>query len=130
MSNRIRHIFSFCLVVCLMFSSVGFTAISIACPNMNAQPGVPCSQCKSGTIPKKHAPDCCKTKIEHKVIKSEFEKPLSFKANIVVEQVFAPSFLQLDYSKVLLTPLLYRTPHSYATQSSVEKCALLSTFLI
>ena len=130
MTKIIKYNVSIAIVFCLLFSTVGFTAISIACPNMNAQPGVPCSQCKSGTIPKKHAPDCCKTKIEHKVIKSEFEKPLSFKANIVVEQVFAPSFLQLDYSKVLLTPILYRTPHSFAMQSSVEKCALLSTFLI
>ena len=130
MTKIIKYNVSIAIVFCLLFSTVGFTAISIACPNMNAQPGVPCSQCKSGTIPKKHAPDCCKTKIEHKVIKSEFEKPLSFKANIVVEQVFAPSFLQLDYSKVLLTSILYRTPHSFATQSSVEKCALLSTFLI
>ena len=132
MSKITRHIISSALAACLIFSSVGYTAVSIACPNMMAKQGSACPKCKHGRIPTKDTKDCCKTKIEHKVINAEFEKPLSPKSFIAPHfaipalvfysnssDVHSAYLISLHRADILLSPL-----------SSVEKCALLSTFLI
>ena len=132
MSKVTRHIFSASLVACLIFSSVGFTAVSMACPNMMAKPGTACPKCKHGVIPSKHAKDCCKKTFEHKVVKTEFEKPEITKSQVSL-QIVIPAFVtrsifSQQLSTSLTSPLSAHIPIS--SVGSMEKCALLSTFLI
>jgi len=126
MSNSVRHSFSLVLVLSLLVSSVGYTMISFACPMMKEK-STSCIDCKQSS---KDAPgDCCKAKIERKVLRSEFEKPSEFKTTfsyltIPVVALATECFVEISIS-LSQTDIIIGTP-----LYSVEKCAQLSTFLI
>lgn len=127
-----HHIVSALLVFSMIFSSVGYTAIHFACPNMSAKPGAQCPQCEKSVSKKQHTKDCCKPKVEHKVIKADFTNPHSIKTKFTYQQkilfslILQPSFnFQSAWSRIFALQ-----SQSYPELSSVEKCVLLSTIRI
>lgn len=127
-----RYILSALLVSSLIFSSVGYTAIRYACPNMSEKSGAECTQCRKSIPVKHHTKSCCKPKVEHKVIKTDYTNPSTAKSlfsfryfiplSIAVQCFFnCPSISSQKFS--------YQRK-SYSAISTVEKCILLSTILI
>ncbi len=129
MSKTLRHNFSFILILSLLFSSVGYSVTSFACPMMRGTEK-PCSECN--TTSSEAQKDCCKSKTEHKVIKAEFEKPHEFKAIILLLATFPAGTFTLALADSLNanadTHTLLLLP-AYSLHS-MEKCTLLSTFII
>jgi hypothetical protein len=100
--------------------------ISFACPMMKEK-STSCTDCKQSS---KDTPgDCCKAKIERKVLRSEFEKPSEFKTTfsyitIPVVALATECFVEISIP-LSQTDIIIGTP-----LHSVEKCAQLSTFRI
>lgn len=74
--------------------------------------------------------ECCKAKAEHKVVKADFEKPIEFKTALSSLPLLpiAIALLQNDVANIAELHLTAITP--ITPQYSVEKCALLATFVI
>lgn len=129
MSKSLRHNFSFILILSLLFSSVGYSVTSFACPMMRNVKTL-CSECDM--TPSEAQKDCCKPKTEHRVVKAEFEKPHEFKTDILLLAKFPASTISLAFANSLnshaATHALLFLPAS--SLHSMEKCALLSTFII
>jgi hypothetical protein len=125
MSKLLTYSYSLGLIVSLIFSSVGYTVVSFACPQMEDEQTA-CMDCKQTRQDKPK--DCCKPQIERKVVKAEFERPSQFRAHI--DQLHFATVVTADYSYVgiVVLPIIRFEP--LAAAPSVEKCALLSTFLI
>lgn len=121
MLKAFKHSFTFILAFSLLVSSVGYTVKSFACPKMQREAATKCWMCKETPAKK----DCCQAKVEHKAVKSEFEKPYEVKSSASSEYLSKAVSIFVNYEpeRNILTVL----PIS---MHSVEKSILFSTFLI
>ena len=114
------------VILSLIFSTVGVTIVNCACPEMEMKQGV----CKNEQNEKpglSQTTYCCDA--EYLGLKSDFQKPAEF--HPVIASLIGFFLLQTVSSPSLFSYLSLPKENSIAySRSSVEKCALLSTFLI
>ena len=124
MSKIFRHSLSFGLAMSLLISSVGYSVISFACPEMEDETTI-CTNCAaSDQQPQK---DCCKPRVERKVVKAEFEKP-EYAMTLYVSSACI-AFSNFDISSVYHVRLS-RSYYKTYLGPPPDTCALLSTYLI
>ncbi|MBS1904713.1 MAG: hypothetical protein JSS75_13490 [Bacteroidetes bacterium] len=69
--KRLRRVISAVLVTCIMISSIGYTAVSFACPKMSTKQTQQCSMCNKSEKASTKTKDCCKPIVEHKVVHTD-----------------------------------------------------------
>jgi hypothetical protein len=69
--NSIRRTISAMLVTCIMISSIGYTAVSFACPKMSTKQTEQCAMCNKSDKASTKTKDCCKPIVEHKVVHTD-----------------------------------------------------------
>lgn len=69
--KQVRRIISAVLVTCIMISSIGYTAVSFACPKMSTKQTEQCSMCNKSEKASTKTKDCCKPIVEHKVVHTD-----------------------------------------------------------
>src|SRR5579872_5224358 len=117
------------VLLALIFSTVGVTVTSCACPKMPVKQTA-CSHCKKERTEKTDASgsSCCSYG-KHLVLKNDYQKPLEFQPLLTIAIAFSSSPIEQKAHSgfAFLNPV---TPITAFPQRPVEKCALLSTFLI
>jgi hypothetical protein len=131
MKNRFYRISLLAVIAALVFSTMGVTTIAFSCP-MGADMEKGCPKCKhTASLPVK-SEGCCKTTVTRSVLKTEFEKLGEFKTafslHMTIPVYYQESYLVEDPFASSIT--LSHNFLAFYRLTSVEKCALLSTFLI
>ena len=115
------------VLVSLIFSTVGVTIESCACPKVEVKLTA-CSQCHKEVAQKTKS--CCPTCNKHLVLKTDFQKP-PVEFHPTVQPAASYFSLAVDLKTLSRVPFAYQRDDSNTiSPGSVEKCALLSTFLI
>jgi hypothetical protein len=124
-----QHIARITVIVALFASTIGITTVSLSCP-MGKEMTAGCPKCKH-TRPERND-GCCKTTVQFTVLKTEFQKPVHFKTTLSHQLIIFALLPEVFYSDIHTR--LSSTPipehMSCLSTTPVEKCALLSTFLI
>jgi len=131
MKKVFRHTSHLVVIAALIFSSVGFTTISLSCP-MGKKMEAGCPKCKrlASDLVRKDA--CCKTTITHTVLKTEFEK-LDEVRTVFSHHACIPVIADASYfaeNTYSYTPSRSFKHSTSFCLSPAEKCALLSIFRI
>lgn len=130
--KSIQRIISGLLVAAILISSIGYTAVSFACPQMNAKKMATCSMCKTQQAKTSKTKDCCKPIVEHKVVHADGTQPHEHQSVVLVQVVFAvPMMLlpnELDLFAESYTSCDFHAPPLPSDASTAR--AMLSTFLI
>ncbi len=125
MSNIFRHSLSFGLAISLLISSVGYSVISFACPEMEDETTI-CTNCASSD--QQAQKNCCKPRVERKVVKAEFEKPEHLKPLFV--QIACIAFTSIAINTVDIARSSVTRFETCLYDPPADTCALLSTYLI
>jgi len=126
--NRVFHAMLRAIVLLsLVFSTVGITITSCACPKMEMKQAS-CSKCQKDRSHKINA-SCCGCS-KHFSLKTDFQNPpAEFHQVLQPIASFVPVTSILKITCVFLSPIRRDSFH-FHSPGSLEKCALLSTFLI
>ncbi len=128
MRNGFNTMLRIIVLTALIFSTVGVTIVNCTCPKVEVKQ-TSCSLCDKNSDQKTKScyPDCCK----HLVLKTEFQQPSSefypLLSIVICSFSVAPNLNTVSYFP---SPLPQRDDSNTISPGSVEKCALLSTFLI
>jgi hypothetical protein len=131
MKTRFHSISLLILIGALLFSTMGVTTIAATCTKGSSMKKV-CPKCKHISASRTKSDGCCKVTISHSALKTEFEKLPDFKT------IFSFDILNHSpYIGLVLNEDSYQTSKTssgehlaFSLLTSLEKCALLSTYLI
>jgi hypothetical protein len=130
--KQFRRVISALLVTCIMISTVGYTAVTFACPKMTTTNASTCSMCKTAAKAQSKTKNCCKPIVEHKVVHTDGTRPHEAQSLQIAQAVLPQPMIVLANAADLFGPTTHRfdnnTPPLLPDASTAR--AMLSTFLI